>query len=662
MSSFLQAIKRCESEFDKLTKKVLENEKAITQSLNNCSKNLVGLSNSVAKTQDSVGKTTDKTNAKIGKGVQDLEKKYKALEEQIKKTFAETKVNMPKVNTGGGGSKNGGVSTTSIINSFLNGGGSGVISKLGKVGGAIGGIALAIKGVEKYLKFNDKIAEEVTDKFAEVGNRIIKAINLNPKEILDNAMDFEQIRATMNVLVKSEEKGAEVFRNATQLAKYTSFTEKDTTSMAQYVLKSNLMPTADDLKQMANLASLNPKLGAEHVGFSIFSWLNGRVTSLKQNYGISTEILQSYLKTLPDKKDFAKAFTKKGTVGDKEQAYNLLMRYVADNYGNLASTQSNTLAGRFSTFGDQLKLFGNKLVGINNEGDTIENSAYTRIGEFLGKINDDNLLTGIMKTFDDFTKSPVITEFQNTLSNFVGSVLDSLKQVITVPNLEKFTGVLNGIGTSFKNLLDKANSMNVFEKIVDAVCGAGDAFADMIKRFSDSASFETFLEGLPKLLQESLEYENAKLELAMEFKTYIPMLTAFMDKITAFLQKVSSMVNWGQEKASNIKSAVTEANDLSYGDKMQLARLTGRKGYAKDGQTVENVSDPVAITYLNEKAEEMGLTQEEVEKAINVIKSDNKDTYEINVNVAGGKIDENKLEQEMQRVFIKLIDEASSNN
>lgn len=662
MSSFLQAIKRCETEFDKLTKKVLENEKAITQALNNCSKNLVGLSNSVAKTQDSVGKTTDKTNEKIGKGVQDLEKKYKALEEQIKKTFAETKVNMPKVNTGGGSSKNGGVSTTSVINSFLNGGGSAVISKLGKVGGAIGGAVLAIKGVEKYLKFNDKIAEEVTDKFAEVGNRIIKAINLNPKEMLNNAMDFEQIRATMNVLAKSEEKGAEVFRNATQLAKYTSFTEKDTTSMAQYVLKSSLMPNADDLKQMANLASLNPKLGAEHVGFSIFSWLNGRVTSLKQNYGISTEILKSYLKNLPDKKDFSKAFTKGGTVRDKEQAFNLLMRYVADNYGNLASTQSNTLAGRFSTFGDQLQLFGNKLVGINNEGDTIENSAYTRIGEFLGKINEDYSLTGIMKTFDDFTKSPVVTEFSNTLSNFVGSVLDSLKQVITVPNLEKFTGVLNRIGTSFKSLLDKANSMNVFEKIVDAVCGAGDAFADMIKRFSDSASFETFLEGLPKLLQESLEYENAKLELAMEFKTYIPTLTMFMDKITAFLQKVSSMANWGQEKVSNIKSAVTEVSDLSYGDKMQLARLTGRKGYAKDGQTVENVSDPVAITYLNEKAEEMGLTQEEAEKAINVIKSDNKDTYEVNVNVAGGKIDEKKLEQEMQRVFVKLITEADSNN
>ncbi|MDU4659110.1 MAG: hypothetical protein E6Y39_03090, partial [Clostridium butyricum] len=59
---------------------------------------------------------------------------------------------------------------------------------------------------------------------------------------------------------------------------------------------------------------------------------------------------------------------------------------------------------------------------------------------------------------------------------------------------------------------------------------------------------------------------------------------------------------------------------------------------------------------------EMGFTQEEKDRIINVVKTDNKDTYDINVTVAGGKIDEKKLEQEMQRVFVKLIDEADSNN
>lgn len=88
---------------------------------------------------------------------------------------------------------------------------------------------------------------------------------------------------------------------------------------------------------------------------------------------------------------------------------------------------------------------------------------------------------------------------------------------------------------------------------------------------------------------------------------------------------------------------------------MQLARLTGRKGYAKDGQTVENVSDPVMINYLNEKADEMGFTEEELETAINVIKSDNKDSYEINVNVAGGKIDEKEFEKDIERVVLKWL-------
>lgn len=640
MSSFLQAIKKCESEFDKLTKKVLENEKAITQSLNNCSKNLVGLSNSVAKTQDSVGKTTDKTNAKIGKGVQDLEKKYKALEEQIKKTFAETKVNIPNANNNGRvGNVEGSISIKGL-DGFV---------------GRMFGIHSAVNTVKTYLKLQNDIAEKISSEVFNIGSHILDITGLKPEEMLSNAMDFEQIRETMNVLAKSEERGAEVYKNATDLAKYTAFTEKDTTAMANYILKANLMPNEEDLKQMGNLASLRPDLGAEHAGFSVFSWLNGSVTSLKRNFGLNNEMLRNYLKTLPDKKDFAKAFTKKGAVGDKEQAYNLLMRYIGDNYGNLALKHSRTLKGRFSTLEGMFQQFGANLIGLNNETGTItnENGVYARIGNFLGSLDENKKLSGFMKTLDDFTKSPVITEFQNIMGGFVGSFLDSLKQVITVPNLERFTGVVNRIGSSLKSLLDKANNMNVFEKIIDAVCSAGDTFADMLKRFSESASYEKFLDSLPDLIQQSLEYENAKLECAMTFSQYIPALTNLMDKTTEFIKNITA----GQETIAQSGTV-----DDSEETRLQWNRLTGKVKNLKDGTDIEHLTDFNATRYLNTKAEEMGFTQEEKDRIINVVKTDNKDTYDINVTVAGGKIDEKKLEQEMQRVFVKLIDEADSNN
>ena len=621
-------------------------------------KEVLQYTNAISRTEKEAVNKSNSLQEKMAKSVDNLGVKYEKLGNQIKEAYANIPSNIPKITTpsaSGGSSSRGGSGSSksswdigmSIASSFVNGGSDGLLNRLGKIGGAVTGVALAVKGVEKYIKFDDRVAEEITNKFMKVGDSIIKAINMNPKQILDNAMNFEQIRSTMNVLAKSEEKGAEVFKNATQLAKYTSFTEADTTSMAQFVLKSNLMPTANDLKQMANLASLKPELGAEHVGLAIFSWLNGRTTSLKQNYGISSDILIDYLKRLPDKKDFAKAFTKKGAVGDKEQAFNLLMKYIASNYGNLAYAQSNTLKGRFSTFGDQFKLFGNKLVGINNEGSVMENSAYKKLGDFLGEIKEDNSLTGVMKVFDDFTQSQVVTEFQNTISGLAGSVLDSLQQIITEPNLEKFTGVLNRIGESFKDLLDKANSTDVFDKIVDAVCEAGNTFADMIKKFGESQSFEKFLEDLPELLKDSLEYETAKLKLAMEFKTYIPTITGFMDKLTGFLQKMAS-----------IGDAVISANDLSYGDKMELAKIEGRKRYVKDGQTVESIDDNTMIAYLNDRASDFKLDAEDLKRVINVIKTDDKDKYEINVNVAGGKIDEAKFKATLEKVFPDLIDEA----
>lgn len=595
----------------------------------------------MAKTQDNVAKTTDKTNAKISKGVQDLEKKYKSLEEQIKKTFSETNVNIPNANNGNGrgGNVEGSISIKGL-DGFV---------------GRMLGIHSAVNTIKSYLKFQNEIAEKIRSGVLNLGSNILKATNLTPKEMLNNAMDFERIRATMDVLAKSPEKGAEVYKNATDLAKYTSFSEKDTTSMAQYVLKAGLLPTKDDLMQVGNLGSLKPELGAEHAGFAIFDWLNGRVTPLKTNYGIGNENLQQYLKKLPDKKDFAKAFNKKGSVGDKEQTFNLLMHYVKDNYGNLALNQSRTLSGRFSTIEGMLQQFGANLIGLNNETGTITNNngVYARLGNFLGALDENGNVSGFMQTLDNFTKSPVITEFQNIMGDFVGSFLDALNKVITVPNLEKFVGVFNRVGSALKSLLDKANNMGIFEKIVDAVVDAGNTFAETLKKFGDSASYEKFLQSLPDLIKQSLEYETAKLELAISLKQYIPALTNLMDKTTEFIKNITK----GQE-------TIARAGDVddSYETRAQWNRISGKIKSAKDGVQIEHVTDFNATRYLTEKEDEFSLTKEQVEDAIKIINSDNKPTYNIEFSYAGGKLDEEKLKQSFERWIINTLEEADCNN
>lgn len=643
LNTFLNAVKRCEREFDNFTKKVVKDTKTIDDSLTKMTKTVLQYANSMSQTEKKAVTTSNALQEKMGKSVDKLGTKYEKLGKQIKDAYSNIPSETPRMNPNGRSGRNGSVD------------GSVSIKGLNGLLGRLFGIHVVVNTIKSYLKFQNEVAEKISSGILNLGSNILKSTNLTPNEMLTNAMDFEQVRATMNVLAKSEEKGAEVYKNATDLAKYTAFSEKDTTTMAQYILKSGLLPTKDDLMQVGNLGSLKPELGVEHAGFAIFDWLNGRVTPLKTNYGIDNEVLREYLKNLPDKKDFSKAFNKKGAVGDKEQAFNLLMRYMNDNYGNLALTQSRTLRGRFSTLEGMFQQFGAKLIGLNNETGTVtnENGVYARIGNFLGSRDDNGNLSGILKTLDDFTKSPVITEFQNIMGDFVGSLLDSLGRVITVSNLEQFTGVINRIGSSLKSLLDKAKDMNVFEKIVDAIVSAGNSFADMLQKFSESEAYEKFLENLPDLIKQSLEYESAKLELAMSLSQYIPALINLMDKTTNFINKISG----GQE-------AVARAGDIDDSDetRSQWNRLNGNVRSAKDGVKVEAVNDFNAIRYLTEKEKELSLSTDQIQRAISVIKTDDSPNYNIELSYAGGKLDEAKLKESFEQWIISTLEEADSNS
>ena len=527
-------------------------------------------------------------------------------------------------------------------------------------------VQTVLKTMERYLKFQNEIANKISGGILNLGASILKSTGLTPSTMLENAMDFESVRATMNVLAKSTEKGAEVYANATQLAKKTAFSEKDTTEMAQYVLKANLLPTMGDLEQLGNMASTKPELGAGHAGFAVFDWLNGLVTSLKRNYGIDNETLRAYLKTLPDKKEFSKAFNSKGAVGDKEQAFNLLMRFIKDNYDGLAITQSNTLRGLVSTVGGQFMQYGSDLMGLNSQTGEVSNErgVFQQLKNFLGKMTKNEETgelesTGFMKVLDDFVESDAFKRLSDALGNITKSVLDIVSVAVNSENIEKFANMLANIGNSASQLGQKFQDLGIMQEIIDVLIDVGNEFADFIGKFSESDQYESILKSLPELVKQSLEYEMAKLNFAMSMAQYIPTLTKFMEKTTNFVDWVSGGVSQAVEEDT--------ATGDSYGAKIEYAKLTGTKGGKflvsgdeyRNGYTQDlNVSDFNVQRYLKEKGSDMGLSEEQISEYINKSKNDNKPTYDIKLEYKNGTLDA----EAVKKVILQALEEADSNN
>lgn len=652
LNTFLNAVKRCEREFDNFTKKVVKDTKTIDASLTQMTKTVLQYANSMSQTEKKAVTTSNALQEKMGKSVDKLGTKYEKLGKQIKDAYSNIPSEIPRMNPNGRSGRGGGKA----------GEDSALLSLLSPFKSMLFGFIsfqTAIKTIQFYLKTSNEIANKISSGIMNLGASLLKTTGLTPNEMITNAMDFEQIRATMNVLARSEEKGAEVYKNATMLAKRTSFTETDTTEMAQYVLKANLLPTVNDLEQLANLASLKPELGAGHAGFAVFDWLNGLVTSLKRNYGIDNEVLRNYLKTLPDKKDFSKAFNKKGAVGDKEQAFNLLMRYIEDRYKGLAYTQSNTLGGRLSTIKGQFIQYGSDLIGLNSSEGIVtnENGVYNQLLNFLGKYvknseTGETESTGLMKILEDVVSSDAFKNLENALGGITKSILDIISVATQNKNLENFIDMLANIGNSATQLGEKFKDLNIMQSIIDVIIQVGNEFADMVKTFSQSEQYEQFLKQLPDLIQQSLELEMAKVKLAMSLSAHSDVIIRTLDKMTNFIDWITGASDVGAENKDKYNA---------YEDKAILSGensgVYGWMPHFKNSTRDVTLHDEGLTDWLEEQGT-LYMSQDEKDKVKNYINNDNKTSYDIQLQYHNGKYDR----EELVRDLLALLDEADSNS
>ena len=697
LKEFLDSIKKCERDFKNMADSVIYNSSRINSSLKQLSEKMTTYVNRVALAEEKIVKVADNSQERISKNIEKLKGKYDELGASIKSAYSEVPkgFGMQKMPRGTKSSikksdnwnpnltkrekemesvyrvryeellkklpvDEYGISKrryNSFQDSDTSGWDIGAGATLKSFAVKFFAIQTTIKGIEFLIRKSNDIANRISGGIIDIAQNILKVTGLNPTEMLNNAMDFESIRKTMDVLAKSTENGEKVYSMATKLAKNTSFTEKDTTSMATYVLKAGLMPTAKDLEQVGNLASLKPELGAEHAGFAIFDWLNGLQTSLKRNYGIDNETLRNYMKTLSDKGSYSKAFTKKGKVNDKEQAFNLLMRYLEDNYNDLALTQSNTLRGKFSTVTGQLEQYGSDLMGLESKNGEIKsgNSVVNAIKAFLGEYTRNEqtgeleATSGLMKTLDDLASSNAFNNLADTIGRVAKSILDVVNVGTNLDNLETFLDMLSNIGEGFKSVIDKFKDMNIMQQIIDVIVDAGNRFADMLKSFSESKEYESFLEKLPNLIKQSLDYEMAKMNFALTIASHANILTGLMDKVTKFINFATYQMQGGAKEEGRQYKVLT---GQEYADGLDFFKKT------TGDQTVDfSVGDKALTNWLESEGTNY-MSEDERDNLKNYINNDYKNNYDIKLEYHNGKYDRQQLVEDL----LKLLDEADSNN
>lgn len=593
LSRFANSVLGAENRFKQFASNILGSNQKIGSSLSLAQKDVDKFAQKFIQQGNSVANAINKANKIVEQNqertIDGLTRKYLKLGMTIQEAYSKAKQESNKIwngntdNQNSNSNMNGGFKD--FTQSFLSGGFGGVLGKLGLIGSAaMAGVNL-LKTIDSALDTGFDILNKASDGLLSIGGI---------KEGLQQATTFEQGRVALDTLMGGEEQGLKYYQMGTKLAKETPYSETDLINIEKRLGATGIEWNEDDLMAMLDTASVKPDLGAEHIAFSIVDAMQGRISSLKMNYGISNEKLQEYLKSLKktDKSQynqFKNALNKQGTAKDEQQYFNLIIDYIENqtNYNGLTQKYANTLGGqvdRLSGLWETLKV---DLLGIdaNNtgrakEGITVFSSIKDAIGGFAEWLeNDDTQL-------------------------LLGDVGESLGKTI------------NSFTNAFEHLLENTDWEkvgNTFEQISNSV-------SQFIEDFIDSGKLDKILDALPKIVDMTV---NDKV-IDAETSANIALDAAQKDPLQLFADWITGKIAWVE-------------NSLGFTDEANESMNTQR---IKHGGTIE-LSDSEIYKYI-EKSNintNFGFGSKENDKLQDIIVNDDKPSYSINV-TAGASIDE----------------------
>lgn len=502
LNKFAKALNSTETAFNKFMNRIQESSSKLGQSLDRITNKMEQTSNKIISQNDKVAnsilKSTTKVEQSQQKAMDNLLKKYEKMGTDIDDIFK--KINKDaetlsksgiKINTGSGGSGNGhsmsGMSvagnTEYALTSMIGGNFQMMLMQLGVIGGAV-------LGANKILTTLDGWAQQGFNALNSLSTGLLSYDGL--KEGIQSAGEFQTNRIAMNVLYGNDPvKGQQYYQMGTALAKDTPYSEVSVGELQKKLGGAGIEYNQKDLMTLLDIASIKPELGADHVGFSIVDSMGGRPSSLKMNYMLDNKAMNEYLKKLKtsnnpqDRANAQKwkdAFTKTGTVGNKQDYFDLLIDYVRNQtkYNGLTNQYAHTVNGLVDRLQGNWETLRADLLGIDANG------------------------TGLAKTGQ-------ITVF-SSLNDFIQNLEEWFEKDSTKSMLQ---GIGNGLGKGINAIttaLQKLMADGNFEKVGKVFEDIGNSVADFIERLNKNGTLDKIIEKLPDLMNVMLNNEAIKLE------------------------------------------------------------------------------------------------------------------------------------------------------
>ena len=617
VQAFVNGLIKARMEFKNLIIGVSTGSKNINQTMTLAQRKIDKLASKFIKqgetVENAIKKATDKVEKDQTKSVERLSKKYIKLGNTIQEAYNKAKkdVNV-KWN---GNEKTSGSDVKRFVTEFFGG-------KLGKGLAVLTIIAGVVKAIKTTVKLANNISSETLGVFNKLTGNMISPQGL--KSAFNEAMDYETIRSNIEVLSQNVKNAdpSKIFKEATEIAVETKFSEKEMVSNAEWMLKAGINPTERVQKALANTASLRPDLGGDHAGFAVYDALNGDISSLKTNYGITNKKLHDFYKTLKgqDKKDTDKALKKKNgeyVVKDPEEWINLYALYIEKYYDKLAIEQSRTMAGLVDTMGGQISQMASTLVGYDVEKqEPAPGSMYEVIKNALGGYDENGNATGFIKWIDELPKQDYFIDFQTNLGGLADTVAKCVKQLDDAGLIENLFNIAG----------EFAEEVNKF-----------------LKELQDDGTLDKLAKDFPRLVKASLDYELAKLKVLTKLEPLIPMATGFLNILTDIINFIFDG-GFGEYTKNLFDSAA--AYETPEGVKeidCGVARIQYNGPIDRETKT-KTYSDADVESLINANK---NITTKQKETVKETIEKDGVNNYTINING-------NESDSELVR---KLIDE-----
>ena len=394
-----------------------------------------------------------------------------------------------------------------ILRNVIGGNFAGIIGKLGILG-------VGVMGITKLFEFSNTIMNTGFDILNSSLDNMLTMDGM--KNTIEESMAFQTGRESLNLFYGSEQEGLKKYQIATEVARETFASEKDTVDIMSKMGMLGVSVNKDQLKSFIDVAGTRPTVGTEHIGLALKNAMEGNITMLKY-YGINNGMLMDYLKQLKktdkDKyKDYKGAFKdKKGKIGDRQDWINLFADYVQNGSpfnGYAEVFARNTLEGQLRRFGGIVDLLKGSITGINTD---------------TGKAYEGGLFDSISKALTNFENTLKSTRVQDAL-NMVGKSLG-----------KAFTE----IAKVFNNIL----TPDMLNKIGKAFAKVGETLVKIIDRLEKSGKLDKLLESLPLMVEKVVNNKaidattNAKVAIDLANGDY---LAAGMDKVSGWFDKAEN--------------------------------------------------------------------------------------------------------------------------